>query len=216
MFTHLSPAAFSWKEFWRTDIISGWTINFIPEPETGFLAFPVLLLLLALVIFLALLALKRSLSGRIIFVSAVASLTTVAFLHAFRMDYNWASMLKRDAPYFYNADVGERFKTMNVYDFHRFTEEVKKAVPEGQTLRTIPIDREKEMTAHYLTLRGNYYLLPVMTSREGRFIWVYAFHEFSYDPDHEVLEIHGLRFRARLYRFFDGGGMLFEVLEGRP
>ena len=208
----LLKLGFDWNEFWRPDVGSGKTINYVETPQVGLLPLPVFLLIVALISFVVILLIKRRFSWRALFSSALYSFMLAGSLLAVRMEYNWLKMFERDFNRFHGTDISERPSTVQVYYFYRLVSLMKTSVPEGEGIRAVAIEPEDKMV-FFADKLANYFFLPVKVSEEGRYVWISKFHRASYDPGTGVLTIQGSRFKARLYRSFGDGAALYEIRE---
>lgn len=210
----LTPAARTvglWSEFWKADILSGSTINYIPPPQTTLLTFPLLLFLAALAIFIVFLLLKRDLGRNTIIRSALYSSLIVGFIFAFRMDYNWFRMLSSDLQRYSGKDIAERVAISGGNNLYQFMEFVRNTIPEGEEARSLSINQLE--LGWLVNKAGGYYLLPTTTSKDGRFIWVNEAIRNSYDPAAGVLSLYGRNFRAMPYATYRPDNIIFMVEE---
>ncbi|MFQ5442539.1 MAG: hypothetical protein ACE5EB_07435 [Thermodesulfobacteriota bacterium] len=220
MHTLVFLSGLNWSGFWRPSVtnIAGSNINHIDPPHTGAIPFIALLFIIAALVF-ALLVIFRAKkpSQGAVFKSLVYASAFTALISAFRMDYNWAALYRDYSRRLAGKDTNQRLNAIDGNRFYTFLDSVKKAVPAGAAIRDLDMDIKKVGVYPYLaTLRGNYLLLPVMTSKNGRFIWVhYKYSKFNYNLDTRTLQVAGSVFRARLYEYYDGEGALFEIIDGR-
>lgn len=208
----LTPAARTaglWSEFWNTDIISGTTINHIKPPYTGFLSFPVIIILIALAAFLVLTLMKRRYSRGALARSLVLASVFAGLLFALRMDYNWLRMFASDARNYSGRDIAERVVQTEGHDFYYFMEYVRKSLPKGAEARSLEIDPSKP--GYFFTKLGNYYLLPTLASEDGGFIWVNERIQGSYDPATGTISLYGRKFRATPYAAFRPNAAVFRI-----
>lgn len=200
-----------WGEFWSTEIIKGSTINYIETPHIGPLSLPALAFLISIAAFIVLILVKRNFSAASLKKAGLVSFLIGCAFFALRMDLNWLALLGGDFKTFTNPDMNVRIAATSGVDIKYFMDFVKKTVPEGEEIREVKIDQYDP--AYTMTRLGNYYLLPVMTSSRGRFIWVYYFTDASYDAEAGILRVYGSFFRARPYATYKEGAYIFEVLD---
>ncbi|MBI5642264.1 MAG: hypothetical protein HY954_02190 [Deltaproteobacteria bacterium] len=201
-----------WGLFWKTDIIKGSTINYIETPYLGPLSLSTLAFLIFIAVFIVLILVKRNFSGASLKKYGIVSFLIACAFFALRMDINWLAVLGRDFKVFTNTDMNARIAATSGVDIKYFIDFVKKTIPEGEEIREIKIDQYDP--AYTMTRLGNYYMLPVMASSRGRFIWVYYFTDASFDPEAGILRVYGSFFRARPYATYKEGAYIFEVLDG--
>lgn len=215
----------SWSEFWNTNIIGGATINEIVTPKLGQFGFMgILYLVIVISVPVFLLFFKspaRSFSKTVVYAFLFSG-----FLFSMRMDLNWASMLKADSERFLSKSEDERLRLMVNADFFEFLAHVKKKLPEGEKIRDVEdkalsnkittgeIEAEPVDLITYVYLKiGKYYLLPVETSKNGKFVWVFAPMRAEFDADNMALTINNHIFNVRSYEPFTDKAVLFEIME---
>lgn len=215
----------SWAEFWNTNIVGGTTINEIATPTFGQMGFLWILYLTVVVSVPAFLFLSRK-SNDSLSRSVVYAFLITGFLFSLRMDLNWLSMLRSDAQRFIGKTEDERLRLMASNDFHEFLESLKKKLPEGARFRDVEnkelsdqittgkLEAEQVDLITYVYLKtGKYYLLPKETSRDGRFVWVFAPMRARFDAENMVLDVNSHTFKVRSYELFTDKAALFEIME---
>ncbi len=208
----LTPAARTaglWSEFWKTDIISGTTINHVKPPYTGFLSFPVIIILIALAAFLVLTLVRRQYSRGALARSLVLASVFAGLLFALRMDYNWLRMFASDVLNYPGKDIAERVVMTEGHDFYYFMEYVRKVLPKGAEVRSLEIDPSEP--GHFFNRLGNYYLLPTLASEDGGFIWVTERIKGSYDPQSGTISLYGRKFMAAPYAAYRPNAAVFRI-----
>lgn len=213
-----------WEEFWKTDIINGATINAIHTPLFGPMSFLTVVYLAAVTTFLFTIAIKREFTRKAVLRLLIISFIPAWLLLALRMDYNWAKIfIDDDMPF---TGTVERIVKVDGCDLYRFIEFVKRKLPAGEKIRDVE-DHEKEKLIitkrpgvtrddelnFEISKAARYYLLPVKTSKDGRFIWTYDYPGFTYDPKDNILKINNSTFYARPYARFRPAAMVFEIIE---
>lgn len=199
------------EQFLDTNVLKGSTINYITSPFSDPALFAVIIFLFALLVFLAFVAIRKDFTRPALVRAAVFSFMLAAALAAVRMDANWLSMLRSDHAKLSIKDIDERVVAFVGFDFKHFIEFARKTIPAGEKARWIEND-PWDLT-YSLTKLGNYYLLPKLTSTEGRFIWVYGFTDYDYDPSTGTLRVYDSYFRARLYATYSKDAHVFEIMD---
>lgn len=199
------------KEFLRTDILGGSTINYVRPPMLGPFTFPLAMLGLATVVFVIIFLYSRRTQPRPATRVLLYSFVVTTLIFTLRMDLNWLHMLGSDIRNFHGRDVSVRFAAIDGNDLYRFMNFVKKSLPPGGKVRVLDIDQSEP--GHYSYKLGNYYLLPVLSSTKGRFIWVHGVLKASYNAETMELKVYTNTFRARPYAVYDRSAGIFEIME---
>lgn len=210
-----APLGYSWKEFWRTDNVSGYWINFVSPPPTGPIPFTIILLVISLIVFLSILIYviisKKGLRWKKVVMAWTASYVFMGVIFAFRMDYTWVNMLARDISAFKGQAMEDRVYLTTKNDLFKFMNIVKRAIPQGEKIRSL--DMTIEDKDYYKFRLGNYYLLPVMTSRTGRYVWTFEFSNTYYNEKTSVLSVYRQAFMAKPAVVFNKNVAVYEILE---
>lgn len=181
-----------WEEFWRPEAVLVSTINFITTPAFG----PVTLMhfsyAVAVAVFAAAYLLLPGRKSRDVSIRALkaglVSFAVAGALFAGRMDYNWLRLWQNDIGYMGGIDLEERtvrLFTLNYEgfrDFYGFLNFLKARVPEGEKVRPA-VKGEGD----FLSSAARYFLLPLKTSHDARFIWVYQDPGIYYDDSRAAL-----------------------------
>lgn len=218
-----------WNEFWRAEPINGTTINYIKTPFAGPFPFTVLLYAAIAAAILLLLILSRNITRQAVVQAIVCSFFAAGLIMALRMDYNWATAFMRDISILHGKDVGDRVVAVGgggggFYDFLVF---VKRSLPEGAEIRDIEDHeielkavnndenlREDEIRSFEWSKLQKYYLLPVLTTSEGRFvILVEGDMDGEYDAGSMTLRVNRSRFKARRHAVYGEGAAVYEIIE---
>jgi hypothetical protein len=215
MSINLSSTGGLLKEFFDTDLSKGWNINFIKEPQLGPLTYPAVLLIIAVLAFIIALLYYRS-SGkffkrRSVVKASLISFTVVGALFALRMDLNWLAMFRHDLGLYRGKDVGARIVALTGRDMYYFVDFVRKNIPEGEMAREIEIDRKE--SAHFMSRKVKYYLLPTRTSISGRYLWANEFTRGAYDAETLELSVYDSRFKAVPHATYDESSLVFRIME---
>ena len=204
-----------WEGFLEPEVVKASTVNFIITPRIGPLSFLSLLYVLAAVV-VAISALFCVLTGtppgtRLLARAVAVGFVSAALVFAVRMDYNWLRLFHEDSALPGSGDMGALLKATHkemdsrIFDF---AELVKGSVPEGAHVR--PAMKPPD---NYTDRRMRYYLLPVRSSADADYLWVFRMSP-EYDPKRGAL-VSGDRVVAspvrRLAGFEESGG-LYELL----
>jgi len=200
-----------WQEFLDTNFYKGSTINYITSPFSDPALFPILIFIFAIASFLVLIAIKRDFTRQALVKASIFSFMLAGVLFALRMDVNWFVMLKNDYAKFSGRDIDDRVVAAVGFDLKHFMNFTRRVIPEGEKVREVEIN-PYDLT-FILTKLGNYYLLPTVTSNRGRFVWVYDFTDYSYDPATGALRYYDLSFKARLYAIYRQGAYVYEIVD---
>lgn len=200
-----------WREFFDTDFYSGSTINYITSPFSNPALFSILIFIFAIAAFLVLILTKRSFTRPAMVRAAVISFMLGGVVFAMRMDLNWFIMLKNDCSRFSGKGIDDRVDAAIGFDLKRFMGFVRETIPAGEKVREMKND-PSDLT-FLLTKLGNYYLLPTLTSSNGRFVWVYDFTDYSYDSATGSLRVYDSIVRARLYATYRPGAYVYEIMD---
>ncbi len=199
--------------FWDTDVVSGHAVNSLPTPTLWGLPFPIVLYILAAVIFLIVFLFGGVRTRRRAMRVALFSFLLVGFLMALRMEFTWSKLFIGDLRSFSGTNTDERVAMMDGTDFYAFMKFVSASIPDGERVRHIDIDPEKSLVGTQVYQLGRYYLLPTLTSKRGRFVWTYNDPGVSFIPDTGRLDIYDSTFMARPYKVFRRGAVIFEIVE---
>lgn len=180
-----------WENFSSPQIISISTVNFISTPRLGAFGLTLWLYLLtaaltAALVFLGLCSGRGSgmpcLPGSAVPVgpglrcgaarAVTAGFVLAGILFTVRMDYNWVSIFQHDRARLVGLETLERLKVINSEidgEFFDFIGFLRSAVPEGEEVR--PAARA---SYNYIERMTRYYIQPVRTSEEARYLWSYG------------------------------------------
>lgn len=200
-----------WREFLDTKFSNGSTINYITSPFGDPALFPILIFIFTIAAFLVLIMTRRSFTRPAMVKAVVISFMLGGFIFAMRMDLNWLVMLKDDYNRFSGKGIDERVEETIGYDLKQFMRFTRETIPAGEKVREMKND-PSNLTS-LLTKLGNYYLLPVLSTSDGRFVWIYDFTDYSYDPDTGILKVYDSIVRARLYATYRPGAYVYEVMD---
>lgn len=179
-----------WDSFSSPQIISISTVNFISTPRLGSIGLTLWLYLLTAALTAAFVFLYlRSGTGSAVPVgpglrcgaarAVTAGFVLAGILFTARMDYNWVSIFQHDRARLVGLENLERLKVINSEidgEFFDFIGFLRQAVPEGEEVR--PAAR---VSYNYIERMTRYYMLPVKTSEEARYLWSYGM-ALGYDP----------------------------------
>lgn len=200
-----------WREFFDTDFSNGSTINYITSPFSDPALFPILIFIFVIAVFLALIMTRRSFTRPAMVKAAIISFMLGGFIFAMRMDLNWLVLLKNDYNRFSGKGMEERVEEAIGYDLKQFMRFTRETIPVGEKVREMKND-PSDLT-FLLTKLGNYYLLPVLSTSDGRFVWVYDFTDYSWDPETGTLRVYDSVVRARLYATYRPGVYVYELMD---
>lgn len=205
-----------WSNFWDPEIIKGSTIGFVDTPMLGSVPFISILYVIAAALFVCFFIIMLSKGWEKALPRAIAiSFAIAGGLYALRMDANWLNMWKEDFAGYNGATEDERIaRAYFVYssdyaeflDFLRFLE---KTVPPGQTVRPA-VKLENDV----LAITGKYFIMPVLTSPNAKYLWAFKDQGLFYDPAEGTLLDNGkvvasrVRLSARR-----GAGAIYELAD---
>ena len=197
-----------WEGFWTPEAVKLGTINYISSPKFGGLGLPVLLYILAALLFICILAASFLLRRLSLVTAAVLSLALAALFFSIRMDYNWLEAASKDLEIF-GSSVEERKQAVfgPPYDeLFTFLNEIKLDIPEGRT----HAPAFKTPQGNYSRL-GRYYLLPRKRSETPDYYWTFFDRGVSFDEEGGVLTASdgAVEGRVELVRGYGEGAALF-------
>jgi hypothetical protein len=172
-----------WAWFWEPDTIKDSTINHVTTPQVGTFSFLtalyVLITVLSTGVVLVSVVRKGALTAGDVVRAIMICFLAVGVLFAFRMDYNWLKIWQNDRASLSATSVNERIPPVFYIEkqFFDFISFVEGNVPEGEKVRPAV----KSQNDIYASL-ARYYLLPVRTSKDGSYLWVYNESDVHFDP----------------------------------
>lgn len=156
----------------------GWiNTNNVKAPMFGKMTMPLLLYLSAFIIYISVRLINRNFTIK---KAVILSLTSIVFIFALRMDYNWFMIFKKDLNTLSDKDITEKISMLSQSDFYNFILFIKKTIPENKTIKPFA----KSDRSDYV--RGKYYLLPIKTSDEAEYIWIYN-KKYNFDQSTHTL-----------------------------
>lgn len=210
---YVDLAAVLWESFWEPDFLTGTSINFITTPKVGFISFyaiiyTVMALTLAGIIVFSLARGRERSSEDTLVRAVIGSFLIASVAVTIRMDYNWLTIWKDDLALAGKSEI-ERVKAVHRGDLDSlidFVELVKKTVPEGEPVYPADPRETKSKTL------ARYYMLPVKTSPEARFIWAFGEEGIEYDQDARAVFKGGKPLASDLvpYASFSDGSVIYE------
>ncbi len=195
--SHAARLSIYWEEFWRPEVVLVSSINFITTPAFGPFTLMHFSYALIVAVFAAAYFLLPGQKGQVVRMRALkAGLVAFAVagaLFAGRMDYNWLRLWQDDIAYMGGVDVEER--TVRLFtlnnerfgDFYGFLKFMRARVPEGEK-----VSPAVKNAGDFYGDAARYFLLPVKTSRDARFVWVYNDPGVYYDDTMAALVKDGV------------------------
>ncbi|MBI1912922.1 MAG: hypothetical protein HYS21_13095 [Deltaproteobacteria bacterium] len=199
-----------WEGLWNADFIDGTTINYLPTPEIFGHPLSLTLYACAIVALLAFVIIKKPRTFNSFIRPAAYVFLFIALLFSIKTEYVWFKVFVNDINSLRDKDIEKRVAYFDGSDFFPFVKFMKSKVPEGESFRAVDVSGDE--TLLQMKQLGQYYLLPRLTSKTGRFIWVYDNGEASYDLDAQVLYAYGQAYRARPYAVYRQGAAVFEIV----
>ncbi len=171
-------AGIFWDGFWWPEPIEVGTSNRVNAPVFGSLSMLTLLYCLIPLCAVAFIIAGRLRSTRftraMLFKALLIGFAVPAVLFTFRMDFNWLEVWRVDRAMLAHKSETERIRMINHgnYDsYFDFIDEVKKLVPAGELVR--PAGRRVNAYDDHVARSVAYYLLPVRSSPEANYLWLY-------------------------------------------
>ncbi len=178
--TLLHYGGLMWRNFVEHGRDKGYNVNTVLNPPVGPFKFVSIIYFLVFAALVVGIFLREGPLTKELFVRTfIAAFFIGAVLLAARMDYGLLRLFNDDRALFSNKDVGERVSLVfskRGKVFFDFVDLVKDTVPEGEDVR--PASRDYfDMNA----LMMKYYLLPLKTSGNASYVWVYGDEGLNFD-----------------------------------
>lgn len=205
-----------WESFWRPDYINAATITTVATPLFMGASFQIVLFfIVALLIPIFLYAASKARLTMALQTALLFAFIAAGLLFSARMDYNWLVAWGDEAGKLSGRGIVERVKAVNngyLDDLLEQADYMRRNLPEGAEVRLAGAEESSRLASI-----GRYYLLPVRTSADARYIWIYRYGGLSLDKASMSLMKDGkvVASPVRLVKDFGGGSAVF-VREGRP
>lgn len=177
-----------WEDFWAPEL-NKTSIAFVSTPKAGNLSFITILYIVVSACSAFLFIYFRSRNASKPFVKALFfSFLFGGLLFTWRMDYNWVRIWSDDTMKLQKSSINERLGWFyGIYidkapELLEFTNYIKSIIPPSEAVN--PVDKQD---GDNIALIMKYFLLPIKTSKNARYVWLFDEKNVLYDQERDHL-----------------------------